>query len=69
MEAEEFQPLTEREEIDLQKVISGCDFAISNAEVFMEQLGKDLSILDGVCFKLCLTNKYFYFEKTNLSFH
>lgn len=51
IEADEFQPLTEREEIDLQKVISGCDFAISNAEVFMEQLGKDLSILDGVCSK------------------
>lgn len=29
--------------------MSQCEFGISNAEAFMENLAKDLSILDGVC--------------------
>jgi hypothetical protein len=29
--------------------MSQCEFGISNAESFMENLAKDLSILDGVC--------------------
>lgn len=41
--------LTDREEQDLEKLMSQCEFGISNAEAFMENLAKDLSILDGVC--------------------
>lgn len=44
---EDFQALTEREEFDLNKLISECNFAISNAELFMEQLSKNLQDLDG----------------------
>jgi hypothetical protein len=40
--------LTEREEFDLEKVLSRTDNAVVNAEAFMEQLAKELSILDGV---------------------
>ncbi|XP_078682559.1 exocyst complex component 1-like isoform X1 [Branchiostoma floridae x Branchiostoma belcheri] len=44
---EEYQVLTAQEESDLEKLISQCDFAVSNAEAFTEQLSKDLSMLDG----------------------
>ncbi|XP_078603079.1 exocyst complex component 1-like [Branchiostoma floridae x Branchiostoma japonicum] len=44
---EEYQVLTVQEEADLEKLISQCDFAVSNAEAFTEQLSKDLSMLDG----------------------
>lgn len=44
---EDFQALTEREEFDLNKLIAECNFAISNAELFMEQLSKNLQDLDG----------------------
>lgn len=44
---EDFHALTEKEEGDLNKLISECNFAISNAELFMEQLGKNLTDLDG----------------------
>lgn len=44
---EDFSALTEREETDLNKLISECNFAISNAELFMEQLTKNLQELDG----------------------
>jgi len=40
--------LTEREEFDLEKVLSRAENAVVNAEAFMEQLAKELSILDGV---------------------
>lgn len=40
--------LTEREEFDLEKVLSRADNAVVNAEAFMEQLARELSILDGV---------------------
>lgn len=49
VESEDYQALTEREELDLQQLMSQCDHAVSNAETFMETLAKDLSILDGVC--------------------
>jgi hypothetical protein len=39
--------LTEREEFDLEKVLSRADTAVVNAEAFMEQLARELSILDG----------------------
>lgn len=44
---EEFHALTDKEEIDLSKLISECDYAISNAELFMEQLTINLQDLDG----------------------
>lgn len=39
--------LTEREEFDLEKVLGRAENAVVNAEAFMEQLAKELSILDG----------------------
>lgn len=49
VESEDYLALTDREEQDLEKLMSQCEFGISNAEAFMENLAKDLSILDGVC--------------------
>jgi hypothetical protein len=49
LEAEDYLVLTDREEQDLEKLMSQCESGISNAESFMENLAKDLSILDGVC--------------------
>lgn len=43
----DYQPITEKEAQDLESLMSGCNYAISNAELFMENLSKDLSILDG----------------------
>lgn len=40
--------LTDREISDLTKLVSECDFAIKDAELFIEQLGKKLSELDRV---------------------
>ncbi|XP_058829670.1 exocyst complex component 1 [Topomyia yanbarensis] len=47
VESEDFHALTEKEETNLSKLIGECDYAISNAEQFMEQLGKKLQELDG----------------------
>lgn len=47
-EVEDFQALTEKEEFDLVQLMEECGYAVSNAEAFMENLAKDLSILDGV---------------------
>ncbi|CAH1176958.1 unnamed protein product [Phaedon cochleariae] len=44
---DDFQAITDREQEDLKKLMSGCEFAISNAEGFMEVLARDLSLLDG----------------------
>ncbi|CAG9854021.1 unnamed protein product [Phyllotreta striolata] len=44
---EDFQVNNEKEQEDLKKLMSGCEFAISNAEAFMEVLARDLSLLDG----------------------
>lgn len=43
----DFQAITDKEESDLGKLMSGCEFAISNAEAFMEIIARDLSLLDG----------------------
>ncbi|KAJ8968991.1 hypothetical protein NQ317_014494 [Molorchus minor] len=45
--AEDFQAITDKEQEDLKRLMSGCEFAISNAEAFMEILARDLSLLDG----------------------
>ncbi|XP_003706367.1 exocyst complex component Sec3 isoform X1 [Megachile rotundata] len=42
-----YQPITEKEAIDLKQMMENCEYAVSNAELFMENLSKDLSILDG----------------------
>ncbi|XP_015771492.1 PREDICTED: exocyst complex component 1-like [Acropora digitifera] len=46
-EAEDYQELTQREENDLEHMISQTENAISHIETFTEQLSKDLSVLDG----------------------
>ncbi|KAF7270489.1 hypothetical protein GWI33_016555 [Rhynchophorus ferrugineus] len=45
--ADDFQAITEKEQEDLKRLMDGCEFAISNAEGFMEILARDLSLLDG----------------------
>ncbi|KAH1022777.1 hypothetical protein HUJ04_012122 [Dendroctonus ponderosae] len=44
---EDFQAITDKEQDDLKRLMEGCEFAISNAEGFMEILARDLSLLDG----------------------
>ncbi|XP_030385383.1 exocyst complex component 1 [Scaptodrosophila lebanonensis] len=46
-EAQEFTALTDREATELGKLFSECDFAIKDAEQFIEQLSKELHDLDG----------------------
>ncbi|XP_060528406.1 exocyst complex component 1 isoform X2 [Cylas formicarius] len=43
---EDFQAITDKEQDDLKRLMQGCEFAISNAEGFMEILNRDLSLLD-----------------------
>ncbi|XP_012272171.1 exocyst complex component 1 [Orussus abietinus] len=43
----DYQPITDSEAADLAALMDGCDYAVSNAEYFMETLSKDLSVLDG----------------------
>jgi len=45
---DDYQALSEREEKDLERLLAQSEDALSNAEKFMEQLTRDLSILDGV---------------------
>ena len=45
----DWHALTQKEEADLDTIMSQCEFAISNAEKFADQLSRDLSVLDGVC--------------------
>lgn len=44
---EDFHALTEKEESYLNKLIADCSYAISNAELFMEQMSLNLQDLDG----------------------
>jgi hypothetical protein len=46
----EYQPITNKETIDLASLMNNCYYAVSNAELFMDTLSKDLSVLDGVSF-------------------
>ncbi|XP_034110595.1 exocyst complex component 1 [Drosophila albomicans] len=46
-EAQEFTALTDKEANELGKLFSECDFAIKDAEQFIEQLSKELHDLDG----------------------
>ncbi|KAK5650695.1 hypothetical protein RI129_001724 [Pyrocoelia pectoralis] len=45
--SDDFQAITEKEREDLNRLMNDCEFAISNAEAFMEVLARDLSLLDG----------------------
>ena len=59
---EDYQELTQREEKDLEIMISQTENAISNIEAFSEQLSKELSVLDGVTHEikmLILYNLYY----------
>ncbi|KAK7097986.1 exocyst complex component 1-like isoform X2 [Littorina saxatilis] len=44
---EDYQALSAKEESDLELLMSECHVAMSNAELFAEQLSKQLSVLDG----------------------
>uniref|UniRef100_A0AAG5DWE7 Exocyst complex component Sec3 PIP2-binding N-terminal domain-containing protein n=1 Tax=Anopheles atroparvus TaxID=41427 RepID=A0AAG5DWE7_ANOAO len=56
-ENEEFHALTEKEEMNLIKLISECDYAISNAELFMEDLSHNLLQLDGANIQCVLASE------------
>lgn len=44
---DDFQALTEREELQLTKLMGECNFAIKDAELFIEQLVGNLADMDG----------------------
>nr|XP_039251957.1 exocyst complex component 1-like isoform X3 [Styela clava] len=44
---ENYQVLTSKEETDLERMLSECENAISDAEAFASNMSKDLSVLDG----------------------
>lgn len=45
---DEYQELSTREEQDIESMMETCEYAISNAEAFAEQLSRELQVLDGV---------------------
>lgn len=45
---DEYQELNAREEQDIEIMMEGCEYAISNAEAFAEKLSRELQVLDGV---------------------
>ncbi|XP_055958855.1 exocyst complex component 1 [Patella vulgata] len=47
IEDEDYQALSAKEESDLERLMSSCQAGIANAEVFADQLSKELSVLDG----------------------
>lgn len=47
MAGEDYQALSAKEESDLELLMCECQSAMSNAELFAEQLSKQLSMLDG----------------------
>lgn len=55
--SEDFQAITDKEQEDLNRLMSGCEFAISNAEAFMDVLARDLSLLDGENVKCVLASE------------
>ncbi|XP_029683932.1 exocyst complex component 1 isoform X3 [Takifugu rubripes] len=44
---DEYQELSTREEQDIESMMETCEYAISNAEAFTEQLSRELQVLDG----------------------
>ncbi|XP_063776969.1 exocyst complex component 1 isoform X3 [Pseudophryne corroboree] len=45
--AAEYQELNAREKQDIEFMMEGCTYAISNAEAFAEKLSRELQVLDG----------------------
>lgn len=45
--ADDFQAVTDKEQEDLTRLMNDCEFAIGNAEAFMDVLSRDLCLLDG----------------------
>ncbi|XP_068134686.1 exocyst complex component 1 isoform X3 [Hyperolius riggenbachi] len=45
--AAEYQELNTREKQDIEFMMEGCEYAISNAEAFAEKLSRELQVLDG----------------------
>ncbi|XP_061744797.1 exocyst complex component 1 isoform X5 [Nerophis ophidion] len=44
---DDYQELSAREEQDIESMMEMCNYAISNAEAFTEQLSRELQVLDG----------------------
>ncbi|XP_041114292.1 exocyst complex component 1-like isoform X5 [Polyodon spathula] len=44
---DDYQELNTREEQDIEIMMEGCEYAISNAEAFAEKLSRELQVLDG----------------------
>uniref|UniRef100_A0A3Q2YHP0 Exocyst complex component 1 n=1 Tax=Hippocampus comes TaxID=109280 RepID=A0A3Q2YHP0_HIPCM len=44
---DDYQELSAREEQDIEGMMEVCEYAISNAEAFAEQLSRELQVLDG----------------------
>ncbi|XP_027491246.1 exocyst complex component 1 isoform X1 [Corapipo altera] len=44
---DEYQELNARKEQDIEIMMEGCEYAISNAEAFAEKLSRELQVLDG----------------------
>ncbi|XP_066576009.1 exocyst complex component 1 isoform X2 [Amia ocellicauda] len=44
---DDYQELSAREEQDIEIMMEGCEYAISNAEGFAEKLSRELQVLDG----------------------
>eukprot|EP00062_Callorhinchus_milii_P008304 gi/632950843/ref/XP_007890958.1/ PREDICTED: exocyst complex component 1 isoform X3 [Callorhinchus milii] len=44
---DEYQELNAKEEQDIEIMMDGCEYAISNAEAFAEKLSSELQVLDG----------------------
>ncbi|XP_038572425.1 exocyst complex component 1-like isoform X2 [Micropterus salmoides] len=44
---DDYQELSTREEQDIESMMEMCEYAISNAEAFTEQLSRELHVLDG----------------------
>ena len=45
---DEYQELNAREEQDIEIMVEGCEYAISNAEACAERFSRELQVLDGV---------------------
>jgi len=58
----DWHALSQKEETDLDTIMSQCEFAISNAEKFADQLSRDLSVLDGVREYVDVKMKLVHFE-------
>lgn len=55
--AEDFHALTDKEEFDLNKLMNQCNYAISNADQFMEDLSNNLHELDGAIVQSVLASE------------